>query len=176
MVTLYIWYPAINGELQVGHTSLDIDGDEYVSFWPADGDSNSQRKKKKVAFSSSSWTYSESYDEDIKEEGRRAQQIIKIRGLNEKEMIRWWEDFHAEAQSRKFHLIGNNCSTVVAQCLYRGFKKRKGGFWDKVSDTARYYTSIAPWLNLLSDAYLWTPMQVEGFAIALKDIIEDYED
>ena len=174
MVILYIWYPSIM-DLQVGHTSLDINGEEYVSFWPSDDNSNVKRKKVEVALSSRQWTYSDSYDEDIAEEGSPAHITIKIRGLNEKEMMKWWGKFHEKTESKRFHLFHSNCSTVVAQCLHHGFDTRKGGFWDKASDTARYITSIAGWLKLISNASVWTPVQVEEFALSLKNVIDDYE-
>lgn len=80
MVVVYIWIPPdMSGP---GHTSLQVDSDTYISYWPCEDEKGNdkkenkqkkKRKKKTLGMGSDGFAVSESYDEDCFDVVRRAE-------------------------------------------------------------------------------------------------------
>ena len=83
---------------------------------------------------------------DIQLEGQKPDFEIEIRGLNEKSIQNWWDEFK---KSNQWKTLSQNCSTVSAQALKEG--GGKAGFFD-------------------SNKIIWTPNDVKNFAEKINKI------
>jgi hypothetical protein len=123
-MTVYvnIWLGALrNPDDWTGHTSLAINSEWYISSWPGITSS----RKKSLGDRPNRWRLS--LDDDISKLGRQPDHRIIIHNLDEKAIMRYWDDIYF---GTRFNLINHNCSTVVAHALQVGSGQRPtGSFW-----------------------------------------------
>ena len=104
MITLYIWN-TVKGD-RWGHTSLELDGRVYISWWPGDLDGRLP-----------TFAENNTFQKDIELEGQPNHQIA-ITGLDEREIKKWWMNWRGN--SRFYVAVGKNCSSTVAEALQAG--------------------------------------------------------
>ena len=158
-VTVNIWNRGADG---VGHAAVDVGG-RYCSFWPgADGysDKNTVRKDRVPSTTNN-------FNEDLRDEGRRPDVQIQFEGLNERAMLRKWNELKVE----KYSFSKTNCSTVVAKMLESGSGMRPSfplaawpseymppGLLARVAGGA-----IDTYVYATGQQKVWTPEQVHTF-------------
>ena len=138
MVEVLVWNFFERGNL--GHAALKVGG-EYVSWWPQGAASLKDGRMPGTPSDEAS---------DYASEGSAPDHRIRINGLNEDAICRWWHGFRDGAEYR---LFVQNCSTVVALALKAG-----GG----TARTSGLGFALDSW-NLV-----WTPDDVRRYAEAIQ--------
>jgi len=137
MVEVLVWNFMQNGN--IGHAAAVVGG-EYISWWPTE---TATLKSGRSAGAPNTLA------EDLASEGRPPDHRIRITGLDDDAMVRWWRGFR---HSNEYRLFVQNCSTVVGMALTRG-----GG---------RNRTSGLGWA-WRSWNVVWTPDDVRRYAEAI---------
>jgi hypothetical protein len=147
-VWVYCWDHQRGGEgAHWGHSSLQVEGGSYISWWPqaanrdymVDKDKNPTLAKILGKFIGTTNIYkvthrcNANYQQDITAEGRPADFIAEIADgvLASQAIQRWWTGYAYEAAS--YHSIKKNCSTTVIRALRAGGSDAacgKVGAWD----------------------------------------------
>ena len=153
-VTVYVWLPRLG---QVGHASMELGNGTYISLWPGESKAGKSKKKKDKKKKSEKKKKtkkdpynerSESWYEDIENEGRWHDQSFKFEGLDEDAIQRWWDDFNTS-----WNLFGQNCCKTVIDGL------RIGGSESRLSFMARSYYAVT---------LLWTPFRVMTYCSQMR--------
>lgn len=120
MITIYAWTPPFP---EPGHISMQVGTSTYISFYPCENDENdiSSNKKgnKKISFgiTSKGFTYSDTYEEDCSEIGRKPEKIVVIKKLPEEIIVSYWDDILNGNNALDYNLIATNCAYVVGMGL-----------------------------------------------------------
>ena len=93
------------------------------------------------------------YGEDVGDEGHRPDHVVRIHGLNETRVKRWWQEFNRHPPP--WQLYSTNCARVVSLAL-----EVAGG--DDAVDLR-----LAPEDYLDTFNIVWTPTDVLNFALAI---------
>ena len=114
-IKVLVWLPNAGN---VGHTSMQVDEDVYISFWP---------DKAKKTFAGSiirNLTMNvvrrplyRDYEFDREKNGFEPI-TIELEALNEEEIKKYW--FKVKDSEVSYKLADFNCSTVIANALYIG--------------------------------------------------------
>ena len=139
-VTVYVWLPKAGA---VGHASMKLENGTYISLWPSEGVTKTNKKK------SQHGERNESLDEDIYYEERPPDLVFHISDLDEGAIQRWWDNF-----DEKYNLIRQNCCNTVIGGL------RAGGSDGKLSYSDREKFRTVP---------IWTPAAVAEYCRKLTD-------
>lgn len=108
MARIYFWDPA---DGQVGHCSLRLDDETYISFWPSEDYGITQAFANRTVASEA-----HEYESDKVDEGRAEDRSIQIRGkLNNQKIKTWWAKNKGCGYS-----VSNNCSHMVEKALEVG--------------------------------------------------------
>jgi hypothetical protein len=131
MINVYVWLPKqIESQKNVGHASILVNG-TYISWWPDEAaglgrDFHPIRNK--------------NFQSDIQDEGCQPDWTITLAGLNETEILNWWQMFGLtlgntvfEGPLPPYNLATQNCSTVVAMALKKGGGDQYAGWWNSWS-------------------------------------------
>lgn len=146
MVKVHVWMPSAE---HVGHTALTI-GNVYVSFWP-DGAAGKKDLKIKRSHPGAFMT---SLQDDVLNEGNRQPITTAITGkINEAALLDHIELLQRNAP--RYQLARNNCSHVVADCLFIACQKKPSFVPD-----ARAYGRA----GMVLGRGIWTPDQVLKYA------------
>jgi hypothetical protein len=148
MIEVYIWLPKkVGNQKNVGHASMLVGGHTYISWWP-DSVARLGHNFHPIR--------NKNYKSDVRDEGCVPDGNILLKGLNEKAILDWWQQFGLTRGSMVFqgplppyNLAKQNCSSVVAQALKKG-----GG------------DSYANWYN--SWSVIWRPRTVLDYALAIE--------
>ena len=148
MVTTYVWLPkTVGAEKNVGHTSILVGPQTYISWWPAEParlwqDHHPIRNK--------------DYASDVADEQGRPDFSILLVGLDEERIIEWWSMFGLvrggtvlEGPMLPYNLLTQNCSTVVARGLKVGGADHYAGWY-------------------VSHCLVWRPRTVLDYAMAIQ--------
>lgn len=179
-VTVYCWNHVRGGQgASWGHSSLQIEGGPYISWWPSDEDRSYTVDKKKNPmlaklmrkFIGTSCVYkvkhtcNTSLIEDIRAEGERPDQSAEIADgvLDTNKMSLWWTGYQYESAS--YHVIKKNCSTAVIRALRAGGSDKLLGrktidFFSK--QTGWEPTDIWAYLRLLNRSQGDEKVNLEG--------------
>jgi len=109
-----IWRDANGNEVDsspYGHIALQLSDGTYISYWPAEH---------LGAFDLGVYVYAttHTYREDYNEEHQTSSQTVKITGLDEAKIKKWWNNGKGHGKFGS----GNNCADIVTAAL------RQGGF------------------------------------------------
>src|SRR5262245_17108187 len=146
MITVYIWNYR-GTDVALGHASMLVDGGEpagqtYISWWP-ESDATSPINR----CGGDEWSgpdnsgpaiLNRTYADDKRDEGRAADHIVRIDGLDATAIKRWWSNLLGQPNPR-WCLRTFSCSTVVARALQAGGSERYAAFppllswWDPAS-------------------------------------------
>ncbi len=139
IITVYIWLP----KDFLGHASMQVGEDTYISFWPnkevlnrssTDTCKNitctniinyKNNNINQLLFQHLNQIKSDSYEQDCLILGkngskREADCIVELFNLPQEPIKRFWREF--QTQQLSYHLIKRNCSSVVAEAINEGWK------------------------------------------------------
>lgn len=159
--TVYVWLLSPGN---VGHVSLKIDN-EYASFWP----SQAAGKKDFKIGQTHEPAFPSSYKVDKRLEGKDCDHTVIFQNLNEEVMIKCWQEFRANP--KRYNMLKQNCSTVVAWLLEIGSGVAPGGGKGiKINDWAsnslqKVLFTIRFFGNQID---MWTPNDVHRYAMQIK--------
>lgn len=171
MIRTYIWHSQLeqaqNSEtsflgsvLGFGHAAIEIVDSSYISKWPK-GKTNG-------------YGYTMDYEEDIDLCGRKADEIIEIKNLNEKAMEEYWES----VRYKEFNNIFRNCCRIAGKAIEHGY------YWSYFRSLDTYFkrlrctyvhfgeTAYNDGALYLSKLTSWTPYDVSTFAKYIKKMSE----
>lgn len=135
-VWVYCWDHVRGGEgASWGHSSLQIEGGAYISWWPSsdeprnytvDAKKNPTLAKIMRTFIGTTNVYKVKHrcnptlQADVHQEGRAADDVIEIAEgvLDTHKISLWWKGYEYEKAS--YHTIKKNCSTTVIRALRAG--------------------------------------------------------
>ena len=127
---IYIW-EAGNGN--VGHGSMTLHDGTHISWWPKDDKSKSSAKSHMTSVEAET---ASSYNQDTEWEGQAADRMIPIKKgkLDIATIKAWWMQFRDKSN---YHLLGNNCCSVIYEALKRGGATKYASFpWNPISTPA----------------------------------------
>jgi len=163
LTNVYIWF---NGSEGVGHTSMLIAQQTYVSYWPGGGGADAKKDIKLKQTHEAAWMSGLRADQRLE---RRAQDAtISLDGLDEAAMIRAFLDLKASAP--RYNMRKHNCSTVIAYLLEIG-SKIPAPFTPRV-DLTQFISGglkrqIVRLATLGGVVQMWSPRTVHDYAIAI---------
>jgi hypothetical protein len=196
IITVYIWFP----KEFLGHASMQVGVDTYISFWP----NKEIRNRSSMQTSQSIFNHknqninqllfqhladirSTSYEDDClilgqADSQREADCKVELLNLPKEPMKRFWKEFTKENKS--YHLIKRNCSSVVAEAINEGWKAYVSAAKKTVDDsfgdfkTVREYENDFEALSLtraalnLGRLLFWSPKQVLLYAQMVKRLTD----
>ncbi|ARV61728.1 hypothetical protein BZZ01_26675 [Nostocales cyanobacterium HT-58-2] len=196
IITVYIWLP----KDFLGHASIQVGVDTYISFWPNKEVINySSSENRKNIFNSKNQNInqlllqhlinirSESYEEDcliLGKDGSKRVADCKVELLNlPKEPIKtFWREFRNQQLS--YHLVKRNCSSVVAEAINEGWKayissgkQTVNNSWGDFETVAEYEKDFEA-LSFTTAALnlgrwlFWSPKQVLLYAQMVKRLTD----
>jgi hypothetical protein len=145
LIKVHVWLPDAE---HVGHTALTIDT-VYVSFWPEDSAGRKDLKIKR----SHPGTFMTSLRDDVTNEGGRQPITVQIKNTNKVALLDHIESLRRNTP--RYQLARNNCSHIVAECLYVA-RDKKPSF----VPNAGAYGKVGKVLG----RGVWTPDQVLRYA------------
>jgi hypothetical protein len=145
MIKVHVWFA--DGE-HVGHTAMSI-GFDYVSFWPV-GDATKKDLKIKRSHPGA---FMDSLNDDIRNEGGRQPITVTLLNVDQKALLNHIERMRENIP--RYQLARNNCSHIVAECLYVASNKKPSFI-----PSAAAYGRVGKVLG----RGIWTPDQVLKYA------------
>ena len=112
--TLYTWPTTFSG-LNIenwGHSAMQLEDKNktYVSWWPS---------VEVSSITTVPGVASTSYKDDYKSEGNTDAKYVKINGLDEEAMAKWYNEFSTQ-KGQTWGTIGQNCAWTTAHTLMAG--------------------------------------------------------
>src|SRR5712692_6529138 len=107
MTSVHIWFTDADG---VGHTSMQVGTDTYVSYWPGGGGAAAKKDIKLKQTHEAAWISGLRGDQRL--EGRAPDATVQLNRLNETAMIEAFQALKADAP--RYNMLRHNCSTVIA--------------------------------------------------------------
>ncbi len=112
---VYIWLPRGG---QVGHSSMEVGAQTYISFWPGQGRKGFVRTAlQKMTMNVKRRPHYRDYAGDRDAEGFDPI-VIELNSLNEPAIEIYWNK--VRASELNYELTEFNCSTIIANALYIG--------------------------------------------------------
>jgi len=146
-LTVHIWNYQ-GKDIAWGHASLTLEDGTHISWWP------SEQGRERNKFISEIYTAPandpQTFLKDVAFEGQKPDHQIRIIGLDEKKIEKWWLEFK---KTHQWKTLSQNCSTTAADALKEG-----GG---------EGHSSFPKSHNLI-----WTPNNVKEFANDIKKNLE----
>ncbi len=196
MITVYIWLP----KEFLGHASMQVGVDTYISFWPNKevlNRSSSELCKNIISYKNNNINNllfqhlnqikSDSYEQDCLVLGknglkREADSIVELFNLPQEPIKRFWREF--QTQQISYHLIIRNCSSVVAEAINEGWKSYAAAAQATVNNLLGDLETVAEYekdfealsfttaaLNL-GRLLFWSPKQVLLYAEMVKRLTD----
>ncbi|MFL6210548.1 MAG: RHS repeat-associated core domain-containing protein [Pyrinomonadaceae bacterium] len=114
LLIVHIWH-ASDGW---GHTSITLDDGTHISWWPSpDGRVSKFGHGSLRDIYTAPANRNQTLERDVELEERWPDENIRIDGLDEEKIKKWWEDFK---EKNKWSSLTQNCSTTVADALMAG--------------------------------------------------------
>lgn len=126
-----------------GHVSIRLDNGRYISWWPG---ADRQGLLKSFDIYSAPAIPNQTYLRDVFLEGQAPDYQIRIEGLDEAAIEKWWDEFRV---SNEWKTLSQNCSTTGSDAL-------------KAGDAAKY----ASWWSLHN--MIWTPNDVKALTESIN--------
>jgi RHS repeat-associated protein len=154
LLVVHIWnyLGSIGPNRAFGHASITLDDDTYISWWP----SNSRSPLIPGTPLYSAPPFLEGYEKDVLWEKGGPNANIRISGLDEAAIEKWWNEFKGNHQ---WSTLSQNCSTTAVQALAAGgadFYSVLGG-------------GVPSFYNLV-----WTPSDVSSYANSVNTGISNW--
>lgn len=190
IITVYIWLP----KDFLGHASMQVDGDTYISFWPnkevlnlSSGRIHKNQTINQLLFQHLNQIRSESYEEDcfvLGSDGskREADCLVELSNLPKEPIKAFWKEFHTQQLS--YHLIKRNCASVVGEAINEGWKAYLSaakktvnnllGDSETVAESEKDFEALTFTTAALNLGRLlfWSPKQVLLYAQMVKRLID----
>ena len=195
-ITVYIWLP----KDFLGHVSMQVGLDTYISFWPNEDMMNlsssetfnekSHRKNKnlkKWVAEYFIYTTCDNYEEDCFVLGksgskREADGKVELFNLPQEPIKSFWSEFQTNQPS--YHLIKRNCASVVADAINEGWRayvsaeETTNNFLRVFETAVEYIDNDVEALSFTTAAFnlgrllFWSPKQVWHYAAMVKRLTE----
>lgn len=164
-VIVYVWDTKMDflseNKLSLGHASMQIGDDTYISHWPEINENALPYRQggptlpdQKYLFTAGPYR-GRTLSDDIAAENRPPAHCIVLNGLDTEKMKNFWEvhglqkeDTLLQGPLESWSTLDRNCSTTVADTLKTG-----------IDDSKKE--------NLGKDYNVWTPERVKDFSISL---------
>ena len=141
----------------LGHVAMQV-CDDYISWWPPE-------------YAGKRYSLCLSPQEDTDRIGRKPDRSIRIKNLNEEEMLRQWAKF----SGKSFNDLDLNCCSVTAYLLAQGWTEsfdRPGKaikrYWEMMSHPVRAYWAVLRFG--IREVTIHSPGEVEEFAEWLTEV------
>jgi RHS repeat-associated protein len=127
LLVVHIWNFAGSADAW-GHASMTLDDGTHISWWPSGNDRRGSLYPSTPLYTAPA-NDPQTMDDDVQLEGRIPDRDIRIDGLDEAAIKKWWIAFKA---ANKWKTLTQNCSTTAAEALSAGgarkFSILGGGF------------------------------------------------
>ena len=148
--TLYTWPTTFSG-LNIenwGHSAMQLEDKNktYVSWWPS---------VEVTSITTVPGVASTSYKDDYKSEGNTDAKYVKINGLDEEAMAKWYNEFSTQ-KGQTWGTIGQNCAWTTAHTLMAG-----------MTDPC-----LADLKKDMEKVTIWTPQNVSNYVNKIKKKLE----
>jgi len=158
-VKVYVWLPRGG---QVGHSSMQVGEQTYISFWPGHGRKGFVRTAlQKMTMNVKRRPYYRDYEGDRDAEGFDPV-VVELEHLDEAAMAAYWDK--VQASELNYELTEFNCSTIIANALYVG-SGVKSSFQPK-AEVDDYVGLGIP----LGQVEAWEPRHVLQYAKEIKRV------
>jgi len=152
VITVYVWKSRkTSSGKNVGHSSMMVSGHTYISWWPEET-AGLGRDYHPIR--------NQTYEKDVEYEACKPDWAIKLQGLNETAILKWWANFGLvkdgtllDGPLPPYNITRLNCSTVVAIAL-------------KVGDGDKHTPWYATW-NTWN--IVWTPDDVLQYSLSIQN-------
>jgi RHS repeat-associated protein len=133
-----------------GHASITLENGTHISWWPS-----SDRKSpiEGVPIYSAKPNDNQTYLKDVALEGQSPDRTIRIMGLDEKAIQKWWDAYRDPKSGNEWSTFGPNCSTVAADALKAGGANEYASWWSSRNS-------------------FWTPENVKTFSESINKGLE----
>jgi RHS repeat-associated protein len=120
LLTFHYWLP----EGGYGHVSITLDNGTYISRWPQQNGRNhgSCAWGKPINVYSVPAIPGRNYIDDMEDEGNRPSKDVRIGGLDEDAIQKWWDQYRGDP-SNEWSTVSQNCSTTAMNALKKGLPK-----------------------------------------------------
>jgi hypothetical protein len=160
-VKVYIWLP---NEGRVGHSSMQIGGETYISFWPGQGRKGFVRTAiQKMTMNVKRRPYYRDYESDLAAEGFDPI-VVELNNLDEMSIEIYWNK--VQGSELNYELTEFNCSTIIANALYIG-----SGLKSSFQPLAEVDTYVGLGIPL-GQVEAWEPKHVLQYAKEIKRLKE----
>lgn len=197
IITVYIWFP----KEFLGHASMQVGVDTYISFWPNKEIINRSSMQtsqsifnhknqniNQLLFQHLADIRSDSYEDDClilgqADSQREADCKVELFNLPKEPIKRFWKEFTKENKS--YHLVKRNCSSVVAEAINEGWKsyigtaknageKNLADFENQVEYKIQDFEALSFTTAALNFGRLlfWSPKQVLLYAQMVKRLTD----
>ncbi len=156
-VKVYVWLPKGG---RVGHSSMQVGDQAYISFWPGHGRKGFVRTAiRKMTMNVKRSPFYRDYESDLEaEEGEPI--MVELDSLDEAVIQTYWEK--VQASELNYELTEFNCSTIIANALYLGSNLQPS--FQPLADVDTYVGLGIP----LGQVEAWEPKHVLQYAREIK--------
>jgi len=156
-VKIYVWLPKGG---RVGHSSMQVDDQTYLSFWPGHGRKGFVRTAiRKMTMNVKRRPFYRDYASDREEEGFDPI-MVELHSLNETAIQIYWEK--VQRSGLDYELTDFNCSTVIANALYLGSGLQPS--FQPLAEVDQYVGLGIP----LGQVEAWEPKNILQYAKEIK--------
>jgi hypothetical protein len=195
VITVYIWFP----KDFLGHVSMQVGLDTYISFWPNEDiirpytdhlknqGHGAKSNVKKLWSRHFLYTTCDSYEKDCLDLGeagskREADNQIELFNLPQEPIKTFWTEFQTLQPS--YNLLKRNCASVVAEAINESWKayvstrKIANNFLGVFETANEYLNNDLEALSFTTAALnlgkwlFWSPTQVWYYANMIKRLTE----
>jgi RHS repeat-associated protein len=144
LLTVHIW-DYRGSDVAWGHASITLENGTHIIWWPQATGRQSNKLFPQI-YSVVAYQY-QTFQDDITYEGQNPDKNIRILGLDEAAIERWWNNYQPTNQ---WKTLSQNCSTTAAEALTAG-------------------GADVLWPDFLQAHHrIWTPADVEAYAGAIN--------
>ncbi len=156
-VKIYVWLPRGGN---VGHSSMQVGEDAYISFWPGQGRKGFVRTAlRRMTMNVKRRPVYRDYEGDREAEGFDPI-AVELNSLNEPAIQTYWEK--VQSSDLDYELTDFNCSTIIANALYLGSGLQPS--FQPLAEVDRYVGLGIP----LGEVEAWEPKNILQYAKEIK--------
>jgi hypothetical protein len=156
-VKVFVWLPKGGN---VGHSSMQVGSDAYISFWPGHGRKGFFRSAlRRMTMNVKRRPFYRDYAADVEAEGFEPA-AVDLEALDEAKIQTYWEK--VQASELQYELKEFNCSTIIANALYLGSGLQPS--FQPLADIDTYLGVGIP----LGEVEAWEPKHILQYAKEIK--------
>ena len=156
-IKVYVWLPKGGN---VGHSSMRVGEQTYISFWPGQGRKGFVRSAlRKMTMNVKRSPFYRDFESDQAAEGFDPI-VVELESMNETAIEKYWEK--VQASELVYELTEFNCSTIIANALYLGSNRQPS--FQPLAEVDTYVGLGIP----LGQVEAWEPKYILQYAKELK--------